>query len=388
MHAVRTLAALAFALACSNGFEPEDPELEHPLEVAAVPLTSSTVVCRIAGAITRCKSHSIRNAAELGGGSNAICAPIFNSICPTEPVVVAGGHSFVALSSGLNHTCGLVADGKAYCWGLGDALGSPPAELCPILDSYPNPTANVRCASVPTAVSGGLEFAVIAAGDYHTCALDTAGIAYCWGVNFGGELGTGRDHPCAGTQSRFGCSVVPVRVAGGHRFIAMSAAYGFTCALDASSRPWCWGAGYGAQTPDVCLLDTPCARTPVQLSGSIRFSTLGGERFTHSCALTDAGDTYCWSGGTPGPARVSGAPPFRSIAVGSTLACGLDAEGTAFCWELFDQGGGLPGPRRSGGGLTFKQLGTGARYMCGIAVDDQVYCWLDVEPRAPLTPEL
>ena len=36
-----------------------------------------------------------------------------------NPVLVAGGLNFAAVSTGGNHTCGLTGAGAAYCWGQG-----------------------------------------------------------------------------------------------------------------------------------------------------------------------------------------------------------------------------------------------------------------------------
>ncbi|HYU00899.1 MAG TPA: hypothetical protein VEK85_11000, partial [Gemmatimonadales bacterium] len=75
-------------------------------------------------------------------------------------------------------------DGRAYCWGddSGGRLGTTPApESC---DGSP-------CSTVPLAVSGGLRFASVAAGDTHSCGLAIAGTAYCWGQNSNGQLGDG-----------------------------------------------------------------------------------------------------------------------------------------------------------------------------------------------------
>ncbi len=50
-------------------------------------------------------------------------------------------------------------------------------------------TTTNRLAPVP--VAGGLRFTSVSAAFQHTCAVTTAGDAYCWGFNSDGQLGDG-----------------------------------------------------------------------------------------------------------------------------------------------------------------------------------------------------
>lgn len=121
---------------------------------------------------------------ELGNGSVSRDEAV--------PTRVAGNLTFVALSSGGNHTCGLTAQGWAYCWGMNNygQVGNGT-----VADNVP----------APSPVSGGHVFAQIAVGGNQTCGITTAGVAYCWGDNFAGQLGNG---------SRGGMRSTPMRVQG------------------------------------------------------------------------------------------------------------------------------------------------------------------------------
>jgi alpha-tubulin suppressor-like RCC1 family protein len=96
----------------------------------------------------------------------------------TQPVTVEGlpGPPIV-LAAGANHTCAVLSDSSAYCWGqnLHGQLGD----------------GTTQNRSSPVAVSGGLEFVTIFAGGGATCGFSTDGGEYCWGLNQGGQLGDG-----------------------------------------------------------------------------------------------------------------------------------------------------------------------------------------------------
>lgn len=140
------------------------------------------------------------------------------------PVLVTGGITWKAVSVGVRHTCGLAADGKAYCWGLNS-------------DARLGNGTNFGLYASPTAVSGNLAFAEISAGGGHTCAATTAGVPYCWGDNGYGQVGDG-------TQlNRF----VPTAVARGlvldpQRAASISAGQTHSCLVTAAGQGYCWGS--------------------------------------------------------------------------------------------------------------------------------------------------
>ncbi|HKS05371.1 MAG TPA: hypothetical protein VJR92_03575 [Gemmatimonadaceae bacterium] len=98
--------------------------------------------------------------------------------CVAQPIKVSGDVSFVALAAGTHHTCGLDAQGQAFCWGSG-TWGE--------LGNGRNGVSNWK--ATPTPVAGNLRFRAIAAGQFFTCGIATNDATYCWGSNFGGMLG-------------------------------------------------------------------------------------------------------------------------------------------------------------------------------------------------------
>ncbi len=94
----------------------------------------------------------------------------------SSPTRVAGDYRFVAIASGRFHSCALTAAGAAYCWGYNGRhqLGTATPD---------------SAAHQPVAVDGTQQFATVTAGGLHTCALLTDGTAYCWGHNALGQVG-------------------------------------------------------------------------------------------------------------------------------------------------------------------------------------------------------
>lgn len=316
------------------------------------------------------------------------------------PQAVAGGHEFATASAGANWSCALDRDGAAWCWGqhTDDAT-----------------TARYESTPEPSAVPGGHTFTAIATGDWsHACALDASGAAWCWGSDKYGQLGDS-----GGTSVG---SNTPVALPGGHVFTMITAGGGHTCGLDAGGQAWCWGLGGGGQLgsgsepgaipeapdysrPSAAPGDPPItapvgADSPVAVAGGHRFVAIDAGN-GHTCALDSEGSAWCWGsadGGALGsseagrenqqtPVRVQDGHVFTSVSSGYSATCGLDSQGSAWCWgnhsrELAPDPLGeseedpfFPTPTEVPGGHRFASVDVRLGHSC--AVDDAggAWCW-------------
>ena len=243
------------------------------------------------------------------------------------PVAVSGGHRFIALSAGTFHVCGITTEARAFCWGANDAgqLGN-------------GQSGNVS--TVPVAVGGTETFASISAGDAHTCAVTSAGAAYCWGANTSGQLGTG-------TASLR--STAPIAVTGSQSWAMVTAGWNHNCGVTTAGVAYCWGENYWGQLGDGLGAATQSTNpTPTRVTGDLRWAAAmtAGEAFT--CGLTTSGAAYCWGNGfsgqlgdgadtngrfSPDPAPVAGDLTFSSIDAGRFHACAVAAS-RVYCWGL------------------------------------------------------
>ncbi len=76
------------------------------------------------------------------------------------------------------------AQGKRKCWVLLGGLALGALGACGTTESPTQPTT-------PAATVSQLRFTLVVAGDDHSCGLIGDGRAYCWGGNEVGQLGMG-----------------------------------------------------------------------------------------------------------------------------------------------------------------------------------------------------
>jgi alpha-tubulin suppressor-like RCC1 family protein/uncharacterized protein YjdB len=283
---------------------------------------------------------------QLGDGSTADPA--------LSPRPVAGSQLFTGIAAGAAHSCGLAADGSVFCWGNNSygQLG----------------TGTTATSLVPARVTApaGVVFIAIAAGDYHSCGVAASGAAYCWGSQLAGELGVGSTVPetCTSAAGSLPCSTRPVEVAGGIRFTRITAGNLFTCAVAENAMAYCWGLNSTGNLGNGTLSGRD---VPTVVAGAYAFASISAGAF-HACGLTVRGQALCWglaeqgqlgaalqpgdtcstSSGVLPCSRVpvavtSGGTDYRQIDTGHYQSCAVTPAGDAFCWGL-NQGGQLGVP--------------------------------------------
>ena len=247
------------------------------------------------------------------------------------------------MAVGATHTCTVTNAGVAECWGdntfgqLGDGQTTGP-ESCEAGSNFtPCSTSPIGVTGLSSGVTG------IATGDYHSCAVTSAGGVVCWGRNDLGQLGNGT------TAS----STTPVNVVGlGSGVIAISAGGDDTCALTAAAVK-CWGTnafgelGDGTSTgPQVSASGSPrmaaCSDAPetvLGLGANVKAVSVGQsspQTGEHASALSASHAVLCWGnlregqladGTTSAPQTCAQGTPRQSpCATSATAVSGLPGD--------------------------------------------------------------
>ena len=291
-------------------------------------------------------------------------------------------HSSV-LATGNSHTCAILENGSAMCWGL-DNYGQ--------LGDGGDATNLIKPTSF-VSIDGGQTVAQIYARQLRTCIVLDDNSASCWGFNEDGQAGDD-------STNTYKSPSVKVEFPQGKGVKSMGMGLKHTCAILEDDTLTCWGLdSHGAlgngdsdtsdkYTPQT--ITTPSDRKVVKVEP--------GE--THTCILLDDGGVMCWGRDNAGqlgngdtsdtihaPSSNVELPEGRAatdLSVGNHHSCALLDNGSITCWGLNNYGQlgentttnrRIPVYAHLPTGSPAVSVSVGPHSSCAILENSSVYCW-------------
>ncbi len=222
------------------------------------------------------------------------------------------GRTVTAVSAGIAHTCVILDDNSVHCWGK-NASGQLGLENTTTLNA-PSSTA--------VKLGTGLTAAKISSRGDHSCVILNNGSAKCWGNNINGQLGQNTDNSLLTTigalSDQMGDNLPAIYLGDGRTALAITTSnannagdllYGNTCVILDDYTVKCWGAnaffqlgrGTGSPTTDSTgvVAGQMTNLLPISLGTGLnaRQIALGG---MHVCTVLGSYTVKCWGWGGRG----------------------------------------------------------------------------------------
>jgi len=299
---------------------------------------------------TKCWGDNAKG--QLGLGNTTDIGAFSNQMGDNLSSIDLGTGEFVAVQivTGLKHSCVILGFNSVKCWGLNDQGQLGLGHTNSIGDDSDEMGNNLSAVSLNgTAVE-------LAAGTKHTCARLDDGSVKCWGANDQGQLGLGDTLARGDDANEMGSNLSVVSL-GAKKAIQITAGEKHTCVLlnDATAR--CWGDNSKGQLGIDTIDDQTSPVTDVILSDGI-VQLEAGTNFT--CARLDTGQVRCWGDNSNGQ-------------LGQNSAIG--AIGT-----LLDKMSGLADINLTGTNGSTRialSISIGYAHVCALLDDGSIKCWGD-----------
>jgi cysteine-rich repeat protein len=296
--------------------------------------------------------------------------------------------TMITVYAGGSHTCTMLTDGNAVCWGQNSSgqLGVASFSLTAHGDEAGEAPGDNDMVTLP---DEELTISSLALGSQHSCAILSDSNLYCWGESQNGQLGLGinADRKVMTDAVDFGGDPVASVAAGGQ----------FTCATLADASAWCWGLNSSGE------LGIGDADTRYVPDTAIDLDDIGVDQITagsaHACALLETGEVVCWGDNSSGqlgdsdggndsatPASVDlGGGEVTAIDAGGLFTCVI-VDDEIKCWgengsgQLGNNDGtntdlDVPSAALDIDGETPIKLAMGSEHGCALTGTGKVYCW-------------
>ncbi len=315
----------------------------------------------------------------LNESTNIELNPVLN-VTVTDPdgdvMNVTFWNEIKSITAGFDHSCGLLSNGSAMCWGrnnngqIGDG----------------STTQRVN----PTFVNSTEPFISIIAGGFHTCGLLINGGVKCWGSNNRGQIGNGSSSDTVN-------NVNPTLINSTESFVSITADGLRTCSLLSNGSAMCWGLNTNGQVGDGTIGLRKLNPTFVNSTEPFISITAGD---LHTCGLLSNGSAMCWGDNENGqigngsssapvnnvnPTFVNSIESFVSITAGDSHTCGLLNNGSVMCWgsNFYGQiGNGSSSltvdnlnPTFVNTSKSFVSIIADGLHTCGLLSNESAMCW-------------
>ncbi|RZD52076.1 MAG: hypothetical protein CXT67_07205 [Methanobacteriota archaeon] len=290
---------------------------------------------------------------QLGTGNTTQIGITTATLGDQMPAVNLGGNA-VKVAAGQYHTCALLDTGEVKCWGKGDqgiqGDGSTGTNTVPT-----------------TVLLGDYKAVDITASLGHSCAILENGAAKCWGDNSQYQLGLGNTTDMGDGTAHSDNKMSFLNMADGRTPVKISAGQAYSCVLQDDGNIACWGTGsygrlgYGSSssvsTPATSNVDIGTGRTALDVqtsatgyASSYYYSNTGS--YIHTCAIGDDELLRCWGSGYYGQLGIGSTTTIgdganemgdnlmvtdigdhvESVALGSASSCAIREDGQVRCW--------------------------------------------------------
>lgn len=362
----QAMFALGYALFLGGSFAWS--HTHHPMFVSVTASNDTTCSLTQDGKML-CWGQGDSDTGKRGAGE-----PTSNSYTSSQ---VVGIEQLVAADNGLRHSCGISGDGSAWCWGRGESGQRGDGRNDQDLTYSPQP------------VYGLVGVTSISVGWNVSCAIDAGGSAWCWGNGYWGQRGD---------RTRTKIQSIPAKVSRVEDATKVAVGNIHACAIAKDQQVWCWGRNDYGQIGDGSWDNLREVRgeipEEVDVVTEVVDIALGAH---HSCAATKYGESYCWGKGDEGQLgngaldqkvtqarKVEGLSGVQSLAAGFSHSCALTDSHEVWCWgkNRFGQLGigsrdeeVFALPVKVEGLPPVIALAAGDRHTCAVSTSGQMWCW-------------
>lgn len=246
------------------------------------------------------------------------------TVASSAPLRVALPGVAVQLSSEANTACAVLDDGQLFCWGRNWEGNIGLNDTHPGVDQLsPVPSGDER------------DWALTGTGDGHTCGIRGGGLLFGWGRNTGGNLGLGQT---SDQQRR-----TATRIGADDGWLSVVSGQDSSCGIRLGGKLFCWGANaFG----NLGLGDTNQRLEPSEVGSSapaapsLAWELVSIDTF-HGCGIDLERNLYCWGRGIEGqlgtadnaerlsPELVGAG--FAQVVVGRMSSCAVTTDQRVLC---------------------------------------------------------